>query len=128
MTATLTGVITRSIDLQEGQDGNGTVYIYIKGSRLVPVMYDELRAEHVAEIVLTETDAEVPYVFAGVPLSLDSEAGFEVVAFFDDDMSGPVELGPGIGDLLATIDDGPIMMSFAEPITYDFNIDLNTAF
>jgi hypothetical protein len=121
------GVITRSIALQEGQDGEGTLYIYIKESRLVPVEFAEIEAEYVASIVLTESDAEVTYFFPGIPLSLESEAGFEIEAFFDDDMSGPIELGPGIGDLLATIDDGPIIMSFVDSIIYEFNIDLNTA-
>ena len=125
-TATLTGVITRSIDLQEGQDGRGTLYINIKTPRLVPVEFAEIHETHVAEIILSESDAEVAYSFPGIPLSLDGEAGFEIEAFFDDDMSGPIELGPGIGDLLATSDDGPITLTMEEAITYDLNIILNS--
>jgi hypothetical protein len=41
-------------------------------------------------------------------------------------MSGPIELGPGIGDLLATSDDGPITLTMEEAITYDLNIILNS--
>ena len=82
-----------------------------------------------ADIDFSEDGTEISYRVEGIPLSAESPGesiGTLVTVFFDDDLSGPVELGPGVGDLLAVADSGPIVISFDEAIVYEQNFTLNT--
>ena len=99
--------------------------------RLEELSHPELDYREHAEVDVDFSDdgAEVSYRVEGIPLSAESAGeslGTLVTVFFDDDLSGPVELGPGIGDLLASVESGPVVISFDEAVVYEQNFDLNT--
>jgi hypothetical protein len=115
-------MIGREVPLQDGADGVGYLYIFLKEQGIPELDVPEpFRMRMLADF--SDGAELVSFSLSGV---VPSPRAFEVIAIFDDDISGlPMELGPGTGDLLATDGGEKISIVINEALVYELDLVLS---